>query len=93
MLTLLVITYDRQISAWFTALKTRFQELSNGILYVQFKSFPTVYYMSDSDNRARNDDRLNLLRFFSTKRRLGFCGRKVIADLAVGSGKIIVLLH
>ena len=39
---------------------------------LDFKSFLMVYYMSDSDKRARNGDRLKLLRFSSTKRRLCF---------------------
>ena len=83
MLILLVITFDRKIALIHNLRHWK----------LDFKSFLMVYYMSNSDNPTRIDDRLNLLRFFSTKRRLGFCGRKVTADSAVGSGKVIVLLH
>ena len=62
MSTLLVINFYKKI--------VLMQGLRNWQL--DFKSFPTVYYMSDSDNQVRNDDRLKLLRFSNTKRRLGF---------------------
>ena len=39
---------------------------------LNFKNFPTVYYMSNSDNWARNDDRLKFAETVSQKRRLGF---------------------
>ena len=39
---------------------------------LDIRSFPTVYCMSNFNNQARNDNHLKLLRFSSTKRRLGF---------------------
>ena len=79
MLTLLVITFDRKI------------KLMQGLWHwkLDFKSFPTVYYMSNSDNWARNGDHLNSLQFFSTKRWLGFCGKKAAAESAIGSEKYV----
>jgi hypothetical protein len=56
MSTLLAITFDRNIV------------LIQGLRHwkLDFKGFPTVYYMSDSDNRARNGERLKLMQFFSS---------------------------
>ena len=56
MSTLLAITFDRNI--------VLIQSLRHWKL--DFKGFPTVYYMSDSDNRARNGERLKLMQFFSS---------------------------
>ena len=57
MSTLLVITFDKKIALM--------QNLQNWKL--DFKSFPTVYYMHNSDYRARNDNRLKFVEIVSRK--------------------------
>ena len=39
-----------------------------------------VYYMPDSDNRSRNDDRLKFADIVGKKRRLDFLDVKAVAD-------------
>ena len=56
MFILLVITFYKKI--------VLVQRLRHWKL--DFKGFPTIYYMSDSDNRARNGERLKLMQFFSS---------------------------
>ena len=70
MSTLLVITFDRKILL--------IQGLRPWKLDV--KSFPTVYYMPNSENRTRNDDCLKFAEIASQKRRLGFLDVKVDAE-------------
>ena len=72
MSTLLAITFDRNIV------------LMQGLRHwkLDFKSFPTVYYTSDSNNRARNGERLKFAEAVSPNRRLGFRSLEVAAESA-----------
>ena len=76
MSTLLAITFDRKIA------------LMQGLRHwkLDFKSFPTVYYMSNYDKRARNDDSLKFAETVSQKRRLGFLVVEVAAESALAFG-------
>ena len=47
---------------------------------LDFKNFTKVYYISNSDIRAKNDDRLNLAEMVNQKRRLGFLVVEVDAE-------------
>ena len=73
---LLGITFDRKIA------------LMQGLRHwkLDFKSFPTVYYMLNSDNRVRNNNRLKFTEIVSVKRRLDFLVVEVAAELALASG-------
>ena len=44
-----------------------------------------VYYMSDSNNRSRNGDRLKFTKIVSVKRRLGFLVMEVATESALAS--------
>ena len=60
MSTLLAITFDRKIS------------LMQGLRHwkLDIKTFSTVYYMSNSDYRERNEDQLKFAETVSQERRL-----------------------
>ena len=70
MSTLLVITFDMKI--------VLMQILRQWKL--DFKSFPMVYYMPNSNNRERNDDHLKLAEIVSQKSRLDFVVVEETAD-------------
>ena len=70
MSTLLPINFDMKIKL--------IQSLRHPKL--DFKRFPTVYYMLNSDNRATNDDRLKFTEIVSQKRQLGFLVLDVNVD-------------
>ena len=58
---------------------------------LDFKSFPTVYYMPNSDNRSKNNDRLKFAEIVSVKRRLDFLVMEAAAELALAFYSTFVL--